>query len=322
MIRLPPGEVCAVSHGPRADREVPGRREDRRRCDGRGLQGPRPAPEPQRRDQDDLGLARRRPAVQGALQARGAVGRFAQSPEHRHGLRVRRRRGRDLHRDGVPRGSGPPRGDPREGARPSRPQARGDGADQRRCRLRARARDRPPRPQARQRPHPAERPHQDPRLRARQAGRVRADAQRNGDGDPALHVPRAAARAEGRRARRRLLAGRDLLRDPLGPARLREPADARGAGPPARPRARAAAQARPGDAGAARRHRRAGDGTRGEQSLQGRGRAEPRARPRARGARRRDARGSALPGRRQRAHAAAGGRRDDHRAAPQSRARA
>ncbi len=157
--------------------------------------------------------------------------------------------GRDLHRDGVPRGGRPPRGDPREGARPPRPQARGDGADQRRRRLRARARRRPPRPQARQRPHPAERPHQDPRLRARPAGRLRADAQRNGDGDPALHVPRAAARAEGRRARRRLLAGRDLLRDPLGPARLREPADARGAGPPARPRARAAAQARPGDAG-------------------------------------------------------------------------
>ena len=61
------------------------------------------------------------PRVPPALPARGPVGRPAQPPQHRHGLRVRRRRRPHLHGDGAPRGRRPPRGDPRDARSAPRP---------------------------------------------------------------------------------------------------------------------------------------------------------------------------------------------------------
>ena len=78
-----------------------------------------------------------------------------------------------------------------------------------------------PRPEAREHPHPAERPGQDRGFRPRAPGWLRHDADRGRAGHPELHVPRAGARRQGGRTHRRVLRGGRVLRAPHGPEALR-----------------------------------------------------------------------------------------------------
>ena len=185
-------------------------------------------------------------------------------------------------------------------------------ADLRRPRLRARAWRRAPRPQARKRPHPADRAGEDPRLRSRPPVLVGDDEDRQVDGDTALHVPRAGAGPEGGCMLRRVLARRPVLRGPHPPAAVRGWLGA--GGPPgdrgARPRAAPAPGARhpAGDRG----HRRARARARPRPPLPRRPRDGARPHRGARGARRRVARAGA----RGRGDDPPGPRRDDAGAAP------
>ena len=94
-------------------------------------------------------------------------------------------------------------------------------------RLRTRSRHRAPRPEARQHPHPAGRQGEDHGLRAGPHGRLRHDQHRHRDGHAALHVARAGARPEGRRALRRLRARLHLLRAARRQEAVRRRVDAR-----------------------------------------------------------------------------------------------
>ena len=92
-------------------RPLRARRAARPRRHGRGPHRQRPAPRPHRRDQAAAGRPRQRPDVPGPVPPRGAVGRLAQPPVDRRGLRHRRgarhrrpRRHAALHRHGVRRG--------------------------------------------------------------------------------------------------------------------------------------------------------------------------------------------------------------------------
>ncbi len=89
----------------------------------------------------------------------------------------------------------------------------------------------PPRPQAREHPHPAQRPGEDRGLRTRADRHVRDDAGGHRPRHPQLHVPRAGDGRPRGRALRHLLRGRRLLRDPLQPQALRRGLHSRSAVP-------------------------------------------------------------------------------------------
>ena len=144
---------------------------------------------------------------------------------------------------------------------PRREDRRG-AADLRGPGLRPRPRHRPPRPQAGQHPHPARRQGQDHGLRAGPPERLGDDDDRNGDGDPALHVPRAGQGPEGGRALRHLRARVRLLRAPVRPQAVRRRVDARGALQDHAGGAHSRARGRAGDARGPGPHR--GEGAREE----------------------------------------------------------
>ncbi len=136
---------------------------------------------------------------------------------HLHAPRRRAPERDGLPRHGVPRG-GDPGGPPGEGRAADGPGAQDRHRDRERSRRRAPERDRPPRPEARQR-HADEGGREAPRLRpgqarrARQGGRLAGDEHADGAaGEPAAddarHDPRdlpvhGARAARGRRGRRR-----------------------------------------------------------------------------------------------------------------------
>ena len=107
------------------------RRPARLRRDVERLQGDRPGPRADGRGQGARRAPLRRRALRRTLPPRGAGGRQADPPQHRPGLRHRRRRRPPLHRHGVRRGAlrrpGPaaagarsgPRPRPRSGSRPA-----------------------------------------------------------------------------------------------------------------------------------------------------------------------------------------------------------
>ena len=140
--------------------------------------------------------------------------RQAQAPQHRADLRPRRPRRSALLRDGVHRG-----GQPRPAARRHSVGTRARGADGRGAGPRHRGcpspGDRPPRPQAGQRPADGRRYPQDRGLRAGQdaRGRLESDAVGGLRRDAELCRPRAGRGLDqdGRPGRRHLRAGSDLL---------------------------------------------------------------------------------------------------------------
>ena len=197
-----------------------------------------------------------------ALPPRGARGRAAVAPEHRHGHRPRGRRRAAVHRLRARRGREP------EGARPAHGPAAGPtGARARaphrgRALVRARARARPPRREAAERPPQQRGRGQGDRLRHRAL--APRGARRHADRDGARHrrVPRARAgeREAGLARDRRLLPRRRALGAAGGrrPVRRRQLRRGRAA-----PRQRAAAEparAAAGRVAAARRSRAAGAG--------------------------------------------------------------
>jgi hypothetical protein len=254
--RLPSGRRMQTP-GARTDavrgqphRPVRGPRVPRGWRHGRGLPGPRPPPRARRRAQGPPRRCRRRPRAAQPFPARGPRRRLPRPPPHprrpRHRLRPRRR---------LRRLRAAARPDPAPKARvrsAPRPQGRRlRRADLPGTRGGARARRRPPRPQAREPVPDRGRPGQDPRLRPREADRplrrrVRPPAGRDpqrdhgsgaGDGDGRVHVARAGARAEGGRALGHLRTGGGALRDAVGTAGLRRehPGGHRGRGPAERP---------------------------------------------------------------------------------------
>ena len=227
----------------------------------------------QGRAEDPPPAVRRRRGVRRALPARGACGRAARAPEHRHRDRPRRGRGPPVHRLRVRRG-GRPQAAGRQGrAAADRPGGRARPRDRGGARLRARARDRAPRREAAERA--AERgPREGDRLRDRALARRRA--RRHADRHRARHLELHRARAGVRPADRRPL-GRLLVRgrplravDRHGALRGRELRRRRA---PAHQRARpVGARAPPGYAAQARapRGRDAREGPR-RSSVDGRG---------------------------------------------------
>ena len=171
---------------------------DRRRRDGRGLPRARRRAGPRGRDQGPAPLARRRPGVRRPVPPRGARRRDVEPPEHRHRLRLGRRRRHLLHGDGVRarpvRARGVERARrprPRPGRRRARPDPGG-------ARARARERDRPPRSEAGEHPDHDRGRREAHRPRAR-AGLRRREEHPRGRGD--RHGPVPLARADPRRAR-------------------------------------------------------------------------------------------------------------------------
>ena len=147
--------------------EVP--REARRRRHGRGLQGPRPAAEPDGGAQVPATRQRRDGREAPPLPAGSAGGLGAEPPGHRHDLRSSEVGPRRLHRDGTRPGASAGRRDRKEAAaaceshrlrHPDRGCPRG----------RARRRDRAPRSQARQRDDCRLGPDQSARLRPGEGG--------------------------------------------------------------------------------------------------------------------------------------------------------
>ncbi len=122
----------------------------RLRRDVERLQGDRPDPRAHGRGEDPRRAPLRRRALRRPLPPRGAGGGEADPSQHRPGLRHRHRRRPPLHRHGVR--LRPLRGADPAAARPGRAGDRGRDRDPglRRARLRAPARDHPPRRQARQ----------------------------------------------------------------------------------------------------------------------------------------------------------------------------
>ena len=183
-----------------------------------------PADQAPARDQDRQA---RHPALEPAvprlhrpLPARGPDLGHAQPPGHRHALRPGRGERRSVLRDGVRRRAHDRRGDrrghalqAREGDRPREPDRGG-------ARLRALARRRPPRHQARQ-PDPVRRRQgQGHRLRHREAAGRGHHARGRAARDALLHVARAGDGREARRPQRHLLARRRGLRDAVGRSSL------------------------------------------------------------------------------------------------------
>jgi Predicted periplasmic ligand-binding sensor domain len=219
----------AARHPPpaplRAPRPLPVRAHPRAGRDGDGLLRPRHAPRARRRHQADPAGALRRLRAEGPLRARGAHDRPDLAPRRHRSLRL----GRAPRRHRVPRDGDsararpfarPPRVRDRHAA-PGRP-ARARGG--RGARGRARRRRRPPRHQAGEplpRGRPGGLPREGPRLRPRQGDGPREGADPHGDGrrDAGVHVARAGARMERRRAHRRLLPRRRLLRGAARPPR-------------------------------------------------------------------------------------------------------
>ena len=122
-------------------------------------------------------------------EAKNAAGALA--PEHRLDLRPRAGRGDLLHRDGVPRGAHP-QGAPRHArADAARGRDRLRAADPLRARVRAPARDRPPRHQAAQRRRRPGRPAEGDGLRDRALGDVPDDRDGVDHRDGAVPLARA-----------------------------------------------------------------------------------------------------------------------------------
>ena len=113
----------------------------------------------------ELALSTRPTRARAALPARGAAGGLAQPPEHRHRPRLLRARRHAVHRDGVrrPRARCAVRGAVVAGRRSA-----ACSRAARRPRHAEEQRDRPPRPQARERHGRSRRAGQDRRLRDRQ----------------------------------------------------------------------------------------------------------------------------------------------------------
>ncbi len=174
--------------------------------------------------------------------ARGARGGRAQPSEHLHHPRNRRARRRAVHRDGAARGPDAEAPDRRQAAA-DRASCSTGGPDRRRARRRARARHHPPRHQAGEHLRHRARPGQGARLRAGEATssagpgarRLHETAADSGHGhrphEPGhdarhgrLHVARAGAGREARRAQRPVLLRRRALRDGDGPAGVRRAA--------------------------------------------------------------------------------------------------
>ena len=103
------------SHGPAGS--LPDSRNHRRRRDGLRVQGLRSRDQPAAGDQAAQGAAAPRRRVPRALPARGEGRRRAFAPEHRDGVRRRRRPGPSVHRDGARRGADARRGAEGEASR-------------------------------------------------------------------------------------------------------------------------------------------------------------------------------------------------------------
>ena len=148
------------------------------------------------------------------LLPRGARGRQAAAPQHRHDLRVRRRVQRPVHRDGVPARHAARCPDALAAAAHARRQAECHRPVVRRLELRARAGRRPSRRQAGQRLPPRGRHGEAARLRHREADDVDADAPGRCARQRVVHVARAGGRQRlGRWPRRHVLDRRGALRD-------------------------------------------------------------------------------------------------------------
>ena len=133
------------------NRAVPDRVPHRGGRDGRRLPRPRPAARPPGGAEAALSGARRRRALPRPLRARVTAGRLDRPRRDRAGLRGRRRRRRDLHRDALRRGQRPRTAAARRGAARARAGARPRRTARRRARRGARARAGPPRREAQQR---------------------------------------------------------------------------------------------------------------------------------------------------------------------------
>src|SRR5438034_762056 len=185
------------------------------RRDGRGVPRHRPADRARGRAED----AAARPARggdgrgAGALPARSALRRSAQSPQHRHHPRRGRAGRRRLYRDGAAQGP-LPEADPQEpAANPAADHRRPGRADRRRARARAQVLDRASRREAGERDGRGIGALQADRLRRRLRALLDDDADRRRARLAEVHVARAGARPEERSALRRVLPRQRALRD-------------------------------------------------------------------------------------------------------------
>src|SRR5439155_811596 len=190
----------------------PGRAGTRR--DGRGVPRHRPADRARGRAQDAASRAARGGDGRGAgaLPARSALGRPAQSPQHRNNPRRGRAGRRRLHRDGAARG--PLAAADAEGpaAHPAADHRRPGRADRRRARARAQVLDRASRREAGERDGRGIGALQADRLRRRLRALLDDDADRRRARLAEVHVARAGARPEERSALRRVLPRQRALR--------------------------------------------------------------------------------------------------------------
>ena len=193
------------------------------RRDGRGVPRHRSADRARGRAQDAASRAAGGGARRGAraLPARSALGRPAQSPQHRHHPRRRRAGRRRLHRDGAARG--PLAAADAEGpaAHPAADHRRPRRADRRRARARAQVLDRAPRREAGERDGRGLGALQADRLRRGLRALLDDDADRRRARLAEVHVARAGARPEERSALRRVLPRRRALRDAHRPLAVR-----------------------------------------------------------------------------------------------------
>ena len=193
------------------------------RRDGRGVPRHRSADRARGRAQDAASRAAGGGARRGAraLPARSALGRPAQSPQHRHHPRRRRAGRRRLHRDGAARG--PLAAADAEGpaAHPAADHRRPRRADRRRARARAQVLDRASRREAGERDGRGLGALQADRFRRGLRALLDDDADRRRARLAEVHVARAGARPEERSALRRVFPRRRALRDAHRPLAVR-----------------------------------------------------------------------------------------------------
>ncbi len=218
------GTAAGASTAARGERHrrIPDPLASRRGRNGRGLSRKGSDARPRGRHQSAPTLGRRRAGGPRALRGGGSTRLRPQSPEHRHDLRRRGEGGSRVHRDGARPRAHAARAALREPApcprrtRPGRPACR-------RPLRRARARDHPPGPQAREPHGDAGRTPQGPGLRNRKApgpdGCRRSTAagrphrRREDPGNGRLHVARAGCGQARGAGVRPVLLRHDPLRD-------------------------------------------------------------------------------------------------------------